>query len=416
MPNPVDLDSLRLDSADHLACFQELMASARETLPQTTSATTRIALERAAAWLGVELVENKGVAPVFGLLPAADSEPRLTLFATWHAETLPVTPAAVEGAERLALAITLGAAAGAVAAGGLDRGSVAVVVAPGSAHGSLVLEPFLKQNRPRIAAPAGFWIRVAPAAPKRRRIFMGGRGRVVIGIWGGDASPYIVRDQVVDRLHEDGYGPRPLDFELVRKLAANREALEFLEETIEDPSAATDDGETRLRRALFEPFGQVIRPGASHPDRPSAWLSIEIAEGMEAPRILALAREAAPGSRVEMAEALPWDRIGIHHPAIQTLIQLSKSRSAGPELWPMAPWVTPSGVFTRALGTPLAEWGIPLPPGNAVRFPKPEAFAAMELEAAELLLRAAGSLADPGPTPETSEGPAPSSERGAGPK
>lgn len=412
MPNPVRLDSLRLDPISHLACFQGLMESARETLPQATSSIARVALERAAGWIGSELIENKGVAPIFGLLPAGGAEPRLTLFATWHAETLPVTPAAVEGAERLALAITLGAVAGAMEAGGLERGSVAVVVAPGSAHGSLVLDPFLREHRARIAAREGFWLRVAAAAPRRRRIYMGGRGRVVIGIWGGEASPYIVRDQVVDRLHEEGYGPRPLDFELVRKLAGSREALEFLEETIEDPSAATDDGETRLKRALFEPFGQVIRPGASHPDRPSAWLSIEIAEGMEPPRILALAREAAAGSRVEMAEALPWDRIGIHHPAIQTLIQLSKSRSAGPELWPMSPWVTPSGVFTRALGTPLAEWGIPLPPGNAVRFPKPEAFAAMELEAAELLLRATGSLAEPEPSPGAPKESAPSAADG----
>jgi hypothetical protein len=379
------------------------MSMARETLPQSTSGAARSALERAAEWIGCELIENKGVAPVFGLLPPRGVEPRILLFATWHAETLPVTPAAVEGSERLALAVTVGATAGVMESGGLERGSVALVVAPGSAHGSRVLDPFLREWRDRLAAPAGYWLRVTPRAPRRGRIYLGGRGRVVIGIWGGETSPYLVRDQVVERLHQEAYGPRPLDFELVRKLAADRDVLEFLEETIEDPSAATDDGETRLRRALFEPFGQVIRPGASHPDRPAAWLSIEIAEGMEPEAILDLVKAAAPGSRVEMAEALPSDRIGIHHQSIQTLIRLSKSRSDGPELWPASPWVTPSGVFTRALGTSLAEWGIPLPPGNAVRFPKPEAFETMEREAAELLLRATGSLADAGVGPGSGE-------------
>jgi hypothetical protein len=58
----------------------------------------------------------------------------------------------------------------------------------------------------------------------------------------------------------------------------------------------------------------------------------------------------------------------------------------------MAPWATPSGLLTRALGTPLAEWGIPLPSGNAVRFPKPEAYEIMTREACELVLRAVGAL------------------------
>ena len=136
----------------------------------------------------------------------------------------------------------------------------------------------------------------------------------------------------------------------------------------------------------------MIKPGASHPDRPIAWIIFDTAEGMEGLDILERVRAAAPGSRVEMAESIPWDRIGIHHPAIQTLVPLTKSRSAGPDIWPMAPWATPSGIFTRALGTPLAEWGIPLPSGNAVRFPKPEAFEAMVREASELVLRAVGAL------------------------
>jgi hypothetical protein len=387
------IDRLTFDAAGYLAKFQELMSLARETLPQLSAEAARNSLAAAASALGLELIENKGAAPIFALLPPAGRTPRLAFFATWHAETVPVVPAAIEGGERLALATTMGALLALADAGVLEPGSVAVVVAPGAAHGSLVLDPFLRQHRDRLAAPAGFWIRSLPSAPRRRRIFLGGRGRVIVGLWGGDASPYLVRDQVVEALADAAYGPRPLDFDLIRKLAQSREVLEFLEEVIEDPEAAqSGDGEARLRSALFEPHAQVIRPGASHPDRPAAWILFDTAEAMEGPEILERVRAAAPGSRVEMAESIPWDRIGIHHAAIQTLVPLSKSRSAGPDIWPMAPWATPSGLLTRALGTPLAEWGIPLPSGNAVRFPKPEAYEIMTREACELVLRAVGAL------------------------
>lgn len=398
MPATVKLDAVNIDASGYLTKYQELMTLARETVPQKSAEAARVALAATAVDLGLELVENKGVAPIFGLLPRDEAEPKLTLFATWHAETLPVMPAAVEGAERLALAATA-AALGAIAeARALKPGDVAWIVAPGAAHGSMVLDPFLRERRTRIASPLGFWIRVSPAALKRRRIFLGGRGRVVIGIWGGEASPYMTRDKVVAALEDAAYGPRPLDFELLRKLGENRAVIEFLEETVEDPEAAsTRDPETRLRSALFVPHATVIRPGTSHPDRPSAWLTFDTAEAMEGPEILARVRAATPGARVEMAESIPWDRIGIHHPAIQTLVPLSKSRSAGPELWPSAPWATPSGLFTRALGTPLAEWGVPLPSGNAVRFPQPEAFEAMANEIAELILRAVDALEESGP-------------------
>ncbi|HEU4724781.1 MAG TPA: hypothetical protein VFU59_05710 [Candidatus Eisenbacteria bacterium] len=392
MGNPIRIDQLKTDPEAHLSQFQGLMSLARETLPALSADATRKVLAAAAGSLGLELVENKGVAPIFALLPPAGAAPRVTLFATWHTETVPVMPAAVEGSERLGLAATIAGLSAVVAAGALEAGAAAVVVTPGAAHGSLVLDPFLRERRARIAAPLGFWIRVIPKAPKRRRIFLGGRGRVVIGIWGGDTSPHLIRDEIVATLSDEAYGPRPLDFELIRKLADSRDVLEFLEETVEDPEAASGTPEGRLKFALFEPHGQVIRPGASHPDRPAAWLTIETAEGMEGPEILARIRAAAPASRVEMAESMPWDRIGIHHPAVQTLIPLSKSRSAGPEIWPSSPWATPSGVFTRALGMPLAEWGVPLPAGNAVRFPKPESFDAMAREVAELLLRAVESL------------------------
>ncbi len=392
MPKPIRLDQIALNPEAHLAQFQGLMSLARETLPQLSAEAARKVLAAAAAPLGLELIENKGVAPIFALLPPEGVAPKVTLFSTWHAETVPVMPAAVEGSERLALAATIAGLTSVVAAGGLEPGSVAVVVAPGAAHGSLVLDPFLRERRARIASPLGFWIRVIPKAPKRRRIFLGGRGRVVIGIWGGDTSPHLIRDEIVETLSDEAYGPRPLDFELLRKLAENPAVLEFLEETVEDPEAASGSGEGRLKFAMFEPHGQVIRPGASHPDRPAAWLTLETAEAMEGPEILARIRAAAPASRVEMAESMPWDRIGIHHPAIQTLIPLSKTRSAGPEIWPSSPWATPSGIFTRALGTPLAEWGVPIPAGNAVRFPKPESFEAMAREVAELLLRAVDAL------------------------
>jgi hypothetical protein len=393
----IRIDRLSVDAAAYLANFQELLSLARETLPQLSAEAARKSLTAASKSLGLEFIENKGAAPIFALLPPVGREPRLTLFATWHAETVPVVPAAVEGGERLALATIAGALSAVVAAGALEPGSVALVVAPGAAHGSLVLDPFLREHRERLAAPAAFWIRVLPSAPRRRRIFLGGRGRVIVGFWGGDASPYLVRDQVVAAMADAAYGPRPLDFDLLRKLAKSRDVIDFLEEVIEDPQAAqSGDGETRLRSALFEPHAQIIKPGASHPDRPSAWIIFDTAEGMEGPEILERVRAAAPGSRVEMAESMPWDRIGIHHAAIQTLVPLSKTRSAGPDIWPMAPWATPSGTFTRALGTPLAEWGIPLPSGNAIRFPKLEAYEAMTREACELLLRAIGALDEVG--------------------
>jgi len=392
VPKPIRLDVVPRKAAEHLSSFQRLMTLARETVPHLSAEAARAAVRGSGDSIGLEFVETKGVAPIFALFPKAGATPRMTFFCTWHSETLPVTPAASEGAERLALAVTLASLLDLAAVGIEEAGSAAVVVAPGAAHGSLVLDPFLREHRARIASPMGYWFRVLPSAPRRRRIYLGGRGRVVIGLWGGDANPYEIRDKVAAVLHDEAYGPRPLDFELIRKLATSRDALELLEETIEAPEAASSDGESRLKNALFEAHGQVIRPGASHPDRPSAWLSIEIAEGMEAPEILTRVRALAPGSRVEMAEALPWDRVGIHHPSIKALIPITKTRSAGPDIWPSAPWVTPSGVFSRATGMPLVEWGIPLGSGNAVRFPKEDAFGAMEEEALEVMLRAVGAL------------------------
>jgi hypothetical protein len=157
---------------------------------------------------------------------------------------------------------------------------------------------------------------------------------------------------------------------------------------LESPEAVSGEGEERLRRALFEPRGHVMAPQVRHPDRPRAWLTLEIAENMEPGELLERIRGAAEGARVEMAEAFPWDRISIHHASIQAQIKLSKTVSEGPDIWPSAPWMTPGGVFSRALGTPLAEWAIPMHASSAVRFPKPEELQRLAGETADLIRRA----------------------------
>ena len=384
------LAALRFDPEAHLSLFQELLSMPRETLPQLTATATRTALTRAAAMLDLDLIEKAAVAPIFLLLPRAGADSaEVTLLASWHAESAPVVPAAVEGSERLALAASVGALS-AIRDSGLRR--PALVVAPATGHGSMPLATVLAEHRALLQAPVAFWPRIAPATPKRRRVFLGSRGRAVLGLWGEGANAYEVRDRLVEELSREAFGPRPLDFELLRKLAGDREALDFLEESIEDPDSVAGEGETRLRNALFEPRGAVHRPPVRHPDRPTAWISLDLAEAMEPTDIARRAQSYAGSSKVEIAEAFAWDRQNIHHPATQALIQTAKSHSEGAEIWPLAPWVTPSGLFTRALGTPLSEWSVPLPKGTAVRFPKPDALEAVEREIAGLLLRGAGLL------------------------
>jgi hypothetical protein len=381
----------RFDATRHLSNYQEILGLPRETLPQSTAEATRRALHRAAAVLRLDLVATEGVAPIFLLLPPVGAEPSVALYATWHAESAPVLPAALEGAERLALAATLAALEATAAAGSRETGRApinpAIVVAPAASHGSLPLAEALAGHRERLRARTAFWVRIAPTAPRRRRVFLGSRGRAVVGLWGEGPNPYAIRDALLDALTEEAYGPRPLDFELLRKLAASEEAKSFLEETIADSGAVRGEGEARLRNALFAPRGQVMAPAYRHPDRPAAWIVFETSEGMEAADIRARVESLAGGARVEMAEALPWDRIGIHHPSVRAAIAESKERSAGPEFWPMAPWTTPSGAFTRALGLPLLEWAVPLPPGGAVRPPTPPTFEPIVLEIAQLLRR-----------------------------
>jgi hypothetical protein len=390
--------SVVLDAAGHLSIFQKLMAMPRETLPQQTAVVAREALKKAAGLLGLELAQTKELAPIFLLLPSSGVAAGVTVFATWHAEGAPVHPAAAEGAERLALAAAVGALAGLGAAGSSAGGGAAgaaggapsrsarpaLVVAPSATTGSLVLEAVLREHRAALQAPAAFWPRIAADRPRRRRIFLGARGKVVLGVWGNEANPYRLRDQLVEELARDAYGPRPLDFELLRKLAQRPEASEFLDEALDDPAAVAGEGEARFRAALFDARGQVHKPPVAHPDRPAAWITIEAGEDMDPAQVLARARALAPQVRVEMAEGFLWDRLNLYQPAVKATIAAAKSRSDGAEIWPMAPWVTPSGVFTRALGVSLAEWAVPLPAGAAIRPATPATLEAIERELVEL--------------------------------
>jgi hypothetical protein len=376
----------------------------RETLPGLTAREAGRYLRGAADRLGLEFVESAGVAPIFLLLPGGGAPPAVTLFQTWHAEPAGgVERAAVLGAERLALGAAVAAAETAT--------GVALVVAPSASAGSRGLDETLRAHRDRLSAGAAYWLRVTPAeasGPGRRRVFLGARGRVVIALRGGDGNPYRARDAVVQALREEAYGPRPLDFELLRKLASGPEPLALIEDTVERGDEVSGGGpaeggsgraaegsrggrratEERLRAALFEPRGDVVIPAVPHSDRPRAWLMFETAEAMEAEAIAVRVESLSGGGRAEAVENFPWDRANIHHPAIHALIGFSRDVSEGTEIWPSAPWATPSGVFTRALGLGLAEWGIPLASGAQVRFPKVEEFEAMAGEAAGLLAKA----------------------------
>lgn len=402
----------RVDAAAELARLQSLITMPRETLPRLTAQEAGRYLRGAAERLGLEYSEIAGVAPIFLLLPPGETAPAVTLFQTWHAEALPVEPGAVEGGERLALGVAVaGAAAGAVvaAAGSPEVGAgtggpeghgrpVALVVAPSSSSGSRVLAETLRAHRARLAGGAAYWIRVTPPGaesgprPRRRRVFLGARGRVVIALRGGEGNPYRARDTVVQELRDAAYGPRPLDFELIRKVASRPEALGLAgvgEVAGERAGEGAADG--RLRAALFEPRGEIVIPPVPHPDRPRAWLTFETAEAMEADAIASRVQALSGGGRAEVVENFPWDRSSIHHPAIHALIELARETSEGAEIWPCSPWPSPSGLFSRAVGIGLAEWGIPLPLGTKVRFPLPDVFGVMALEVTALLVRAAGA-------------------------
>jgi hypothetical protein len=391
---------LSFDATAQLKRLQSFLTLPRETIPRLTSREAASLLRDAGSRLGLQFVENKEIAPTFLLLPAGAAAPIVTLFGTWHGEPSPTPAAAIDGAERLALGAALAAVEAAAAAGvlgPLGEPRVALVVAPSAGAGSQGLDQLLLGHQERVRADAAYWVRISPQpAPRRRRIFLGARGRLVIALRGGDANPYRIRDQVVAELTESAYGPRPLDFELIRKLAQDPGAVALLREHSPDAPGAARDGagddsgpaaEERIRRALFLPRGDVVIPAVTHPERPRAWLTFEIAEAMEPEPIAQRLESLSGGGRAELVERFPWDRANIHHPAAHALIELAKTRSEGPEIWPSAPWTGPSGLFTRALGSGLFEWGIPLPVGAAFRLPKPAEFESIALEIAELLLR-----------------------------
>src|SRR5258705_5782664 len=142
-------------TSSYLQNLQGLLSMPRETLPQLTAAEARKALKWAAEALALEFVEIEGIAPTFLLLPEAGSAPEVLFFATWHAEVLPVEPAAVEGGGRLALSATLAGLGRALDA----RAHAAVGVAPGATQSSLVLARTLREPRTRLPAPPAFWPR-----------------------------------------------------------------------------------------------------------------------------------------------------------------------------------------------------------------------------------------------------------------
>ncbi len=388
---------LSMDTGVQLKRLQSFLTLPRETIPGLTARDAGTLLRATASRLGLEFVENKGVAPTFLLLPQAGAVPIVTVFGTWHGEPSPTPAAAVDGAERLALGAILAAVETTATAGALGppgQPRVALVVAPSAGAGSQGLEQLLTAHREQLRGDAAYWIRIAPEAAPRRRVFLGARGKLVIALRGGDANPYRVRDQLVAELAEQAYGPRPLDFELMRKLAQSPDAVAFLREVSPAAGPADESGpgaEEEIRRALFLPRGDIVVPPAVHPERPRAWLSFEIAEAME-PDVIAKRVEAlSGGGQTELVERFPWDRANIHHPATHVLIEMAKATSDGPEIWPSAPWASPSGLFSRALGVGLFEWGVPLPRGTAFRIPKPAEFEAISMEVADLLVRAGGT-------------------------
>ena len=92
-----DLERLVLDVESHRTWFQELTSMGREGLPRATADATRRALGIVAPFLRAEVIEIEGPAPTFVLKPVEGARPDVTVFASWHAESRPVLPAALEG-------------------------------------------------------------------------------------------------------------------------------------------------------------------------------------------------------------------------------------------------------------------------------------------------------------------------------
>jgi hypothetical protein len=389
----VNLDEfgrLELDAAEQLARYQSFLTLPRETIPKLSARDAGTLLRAAASRFGLEAAEIAGVAPTFLLLPR--ETPQITLFLTWTSASLGRPDAVEDAADRLALAASLAAlesVASAKAVGPASALRVALVVAPAASAGSQGMDALLREHRNRLRSEAAFWFRIAPTAPARRRVYLGARGHVVVGLRGGDGNPYRARDQIVAELSEQAYGPRPLDFELIRKLASDPSAVSFVRGPINPTERSETDrsAEEQIRSGLFEPRGDVVATKASMPNRPRAWLIFDTAEAMEAPAIARRAAELSGGGSADLVESFPWDRWNIHAPAIQALIATAKSRSEGAEIWPLSPWPSPSGLFSRALGVGLAEWSVPLPAGTTFRIPTAAQFEAIAREIAEVMIR-----------------------------
>lgn len=396
--NPEDIGRLELDAAEQLARYQSFLTLPRETIPRLSARDAATLLRAAAGRLGLEATEIAGVAPTFLLLPR--EAPLVTLFLTWTSASLGRSDVAEDAADRLALAASLAALESVAEAGVFGPAGalrVALVVAPAANAGSQGMDALLREHRDRLRAEAAFWFRIAPTAPARRRVYLGSRGHVVVGVRRGDGNPYRARDQIVTELSEQAYGPRPLDFELIRKLASDETEVALARGPAEPakpakpakPSGVQRPAEEQIRSSLFEPRGDVVVPKASLPDRPRAWLLFETAEAMEAETIARRSAELSGGGFADLVESFPWDRWNIHAPAIQALIAAAKSQSEGASIWPLSPWPSPSGLFTRALGVGLAEWDVPMPAGTTFRIPTPPQFEAIAREIAEVLMRGA---------------------------
>src|SRR2546430_5920074 len=153
------------DFATYLQNLQTFLSLPRETVPQLTASETRKALRWTGQAFGLEFTEVEGVAPTFLLLPAAGGGPTMVLFASWHAEALPVQPAAVEGGERLALATALaglGREAGSASNGG---GPGPTVGRPGKHPGPLGPPGNVRRNPARPLPPRPLLARPTPRAP-----------------------------------------------------------------------------------------------------------------------------------------------------------------------------------------------------------------------------------------------------------
>ena len=121
-------------------------------------------------------------------------------------------------------------------------------------------------------------------APRRRRIYLGARGRVVLGVWDPGVNTYRLRDRMVEELRAEAYGPRPLDFELLRKvdLGQGRAAAWFpeLPEECRPPRHCrrlTDDEVQELGDKLAARINaKCAQSGGSRAATPDSWTGTRV--------------------------------------------------------------------------------------------------------------------------------------------